>query len=526
MKLRQYLGSLSPLQALLACLALAYGNGLFNHSLIPSMEPRFAEVVTEMLASGHYLIPVKNGVPYVEYPPLLYWLGVLGAKLGLPTEAAIRLPCYLAFLFWIVLLDRLQGLLWKSWPRGVMALLGAALPAVLWHFFTAQSDSILILGVLLAFVGFVEARLGQGRGGFPWKLWVGIALATAAKGPVGIACTLPPMFLELLISAMTATRAETDSANLVVRLFRAAAPLKWLRGLLLLVATNLPWYVMAGLDRGWDFVRAVVVYQNFHRYLTGYDHLQPWWYYFQSALTGLFPISLLVPLGVWVSLRRLRSLPERLVLTWAIFTFLFFTVSASKQGKYLLPAAPAFVALGLLGAGSVRRISADRVMLWLKRWAAGLVALWALAVVLVLPFYSNRIADVRDYALIRQAIEERPGKLVSYRWPRALQLYELGAPMDYVNSARQLYAEIRGGRMAPGDYLMVSGIYRPGPAGHSSATTLSPWPGPPYFEPVLSLKTEKNLQLFRLLPGAGSLAVPATPEPERPDWRSAEFDTD
>jgi len=525
-KLRQYFGSLSPLQVLLGCLTLAYGNGLFNHALIPSMEPRFAEVVTEMLAAGQYLIPMKNGVPYVEYPPLLYWLGVLGAKLGLPTEAAIRLPCYLAFLFWVVLLDRLQGLLWKSWPRGLMALLGAALPAVLWHFFTAQSDSILILGVLLAFVGFAEIRLGRDTGRFPWKLWAGVALASAAKGPVGIACTLPPMFLELLISVAAAGKTGAGTAGLVVRLFRAAAPLVWVRGLLLLLATNVPWYVAAGLDRGWDFVRAVVVYQNFHRYLTGYDHLQPWWYYFRSALTGLFPISMLVPFGVWVALRRLRSLPERLVLTWALFTFLFFTISASKQGKYLLPAAPAFVALGLLGAGSLGRISAESVIPWLKRWAAGLIALWSLLVVLVLPFYSNRIADVGDYALIRQAIAERPGKLVSYRWPRALQLYELGAPMDYVDSARQLYREIRDGTMAPGDYLMVSGLYRPGSGSSGGATELKPWPAPPFFEPVLSLRTEKNLQLFRLLPGSASLAVPPTPEPEQPDWRSAEFDTD
>jgi len=62
---------------------------LFNHGPVPSMEPRFAEAVREMLARGEWLIPIKNGVPYIEYPPLYFWLGLLGTFLGLPLTAAI-----------------------------------------------------------------------------------------------------------------------------------------------------------------------------------------------------------------------------------------------------------------------------------------------------------------------------------------------------------------------------------------------------------------------------------------------------
>lgn len=88
-RLRQFFNSTSPLTLLLTGLAIVYANGLFNHGLIPSMEPRFAQVVSEMMAVGEYLIPIKNGIPYVEYPPLLYWLAILFVKLGLPIEAAI-----------------------------------------------------------------------------------------------------------------------------------------------------------------------------------------------------------------------------------------------------------------------------------------------------------------------------------------------------------------------------------------------------------------------------------------------------
>jgi 4-amino-4-deoxy-L-arabinose transferase-like glycosyltransferase len=83
----------SSLTLLLLGLAFVYANSLFNHGLIPSMEPRFARVITEMMAAGQFLVPIKNGIPYVEYPPLLYWLAIIPAKLGMPVEAAIRLPC-------------------------------------------------------------------------------------------------------------------------------------------------------------------------------------------------------------------------------------------------------------------------------------------------------------------------------------------------------------------------------------------------------------------------------------------------
>ena len=68
------------LLAQLVVLLLMYAFSMGNHPLIPSMEPRFAEVIREMMARGEYLIPIKNGVPYIEYPPLYYWLSLAGSS--------------------------------------------------------------------------------------------------------------------------------------------------------------------------------------------------------------------------------------------------------------------------------------------------------------------------------------------------------------------------------------------------------------------------------------------------------------
>ena len=516
----------SPPGILLAWAGFIYANALFNHGLIPSMEPRFAEVVREMLATGQYLVPIKNGIPYMEYPPLLYWLGVAGARLGLPIEAAIRLPCYLAFGAWIIYLDRLQRLLWKAWTPGVLALFGAALPAILWHFFTAQTDSLLITGVLIAFVGFAQLRCGPDHHRFPWRLWLGLILATAAKGPVGIACTLPPMMIEIGIAALLGRAPGAPFSPALWRFSRHLGTMCWYRGLALLIVTLVPWYLAAGMDRGWDFVRALVIYQNFDRYLLGHSHSQPAWYYLGSVLAGLFPFSLLIPFGFWAALKQARDFPTRLVLSWAVFSFVFFSLSASKQGKYLLPAAPALLALGIIGTEVFPGTNRERVFTWLKRWSIGVIGVWGVLVVAVLPFYSPRIAHQGQFSLIEEAISARPGELVQYGWPRSLTLYKLGAPMKYVRSSRELHEKIHSGAMKPGDYLLVAEPDLPLPGTRGRPGQMADLPAPPWFEHVLSVQAEKPMQLFRLLPGTQAMEPPPTPEPKKLDWVESQFDTD
>src|SRR5262245_45727686 len=77
--------------ALLVSACLAAGIG--RTDLWPPDEPRVAEVAREMLVAGPALIPRLNGTPFVEEPPLFYWLQVASYRLaGGPTTAAARAP--------------------------------------------------------------------------------------------------------------------------------------------------------------------------------------------------------------------------------------------------------------------------------------------------------------------------------------------------------------------------------------------------------------------------------------------------
>lgn len=520
---------LDPLHWLLVALAVIYGVALFNHGPIPSMEPRFAEAVREMFARGEWLIPIKNGLPYIEYPPLYFWLGLLGRSAGLPLLAAIRLPGYIGFLLWVWWLARLQNDLFSTWPRWLLPLTCAALPAILYNFFTAQSDSLLILGTLIALTGFVRLRTDPMHRGFPWELWLGVLLATAAKGPVGLAITLPVMAIEITLAAFLSFQPLTSERHgLSARLawiWHEAWRLAPFRGIALALLGIVPWYIAAGFSVGWEFVRAVLVYQNFYRFLTGFDHLQPWWMYFQSIWGDLFPLSLLFPFGIYFGLRHIRDFRWRVLLVWALFTILFFTISASKQSKYILPAAPA---IALLGLASLALLFNPRWRTWirdaLQGWAIALIAFFGVLVIAWLPFHDRKIGGLAGFDQIKATVVKNPGTIVSFQWPRPMTLYVLGAPMDYVRSSRQLYTEIHEGKIRPGDYILVNTKYlRSG--GQPDDTKFLPAPQAPYFAEVLRVKAEDPMVLYRVLPAAASMPMPDTPVP--PPWHWWEqFDTD
>lgn len=496
-----------------------------NHPFIPSMEPRFGEAMREMIATGQYLVPIKNGVAYIEYPPFYYWLAVGGSLAGLPDNVAVRLPAFCALLAWMFWVIRLQKLLFPAWPRILSPLLGVALPVVIYNYFIAQTDGLLALGTLIAFTGFARYRLHAAPRGFAWELWLGVTLAVAAKGPVGIVITLPAMFLEAVLAHTPGLGIARGERFAWRDAWQTLWGMAWLRGTGLLLLCNAPWYVAAGLQQGWDFCRAILVYQNFTRFFEGYSHPQPWWYFGQTIWYDFFPLALLMPFGAVIAWRQRREFNARLPLLWLFYTVLFFSISQSKQGKYLMPAAPALALLALIALHAWSEKLQRRVRTTLMAWATLVLIVFGVTAVAVLPRYADRVGGVGDFARIRAAIAAQPGTLYSYRWPRAMMLYELGAPMPFFRSARDLYAAVRDGALHPGDYVLAEMRHVARAGTVPNGDTLAPAPQPPYFELVLDLKQDQHLGLYRVLADAAQAPLPPTPEPNPVRWWER-FDTD
>lgn len=527
-----------PVYWLLFAVALIFLFSMGNHPFIPSMEPRFGEAMREMIANGQYLIPIKNGVAYIEYPPLYYWLAVAGSLAGLPDTYAVRLPAFCAFLLWLVWMVRLQKMLFPAWPAVLLPLLGATVPIVIYNFFIAQTDSLLTLGALIAFTGFARYRLRTTSTGFGWELWLGVTLAVAAKGPVGIVITLPAMALEIALAYVPMFSAVNANDYRWREAWKEVWGMGWLRGIGLILLFNAPWYIAAGVQQGWEFCRAILVYQNFTRFFEGYSHPQPLWYFGRTIWYDFFPLSLLLPFGLVMAWRQRREFNARMPMLWLLYTIVFFSISQSKQGKYLMPAAPALTVLALmpLMIPAVLNFHTEGIKAWFEKirprvctgfviWACGLLAVAAVLAILVLPRYAERIGGVGDFAQIRAVINARPGKLYTYQWPRAMMLYELGHPLPYFRSARDLYAALNSGALQADDYVLADQRYVLRATDTPNGESLVPTPQAPYLEMVLDLHQDQHVALYRVLPSAANAPLPATPEPYPVRWWER-FDTD
>src|SRR5580704_3637006 len=59
-------------------------------------EGRYAEIPREMLERGDWIVPYLQGEPYLDKPPLLYWLVMLSYQVFGISDAAARLVPALA----------------------------------------------------------------------------------------------------------------------------------------------------------------------------------------------------------------------------------------------------------------------------------------------------------------------------------------------------------------------------------------------------------------------------------------------
>ena len=67
--------------------------GLSSYPILDMNEGLYAEIAREMLSNNHYIIPHLNNLPYLEKPPLLYYLIAISYRIfGINVFAARLVP--------------------------------------------------------------------------------------------------------------------------------------------------------------------------------------------------------------------------------------------------------------------------------------------------------------------------------------------------------------------------------------------------------------------------------------------------
>jgi dolichol-phosphate mannosyltransferase len=329
----------SPLPALVL-LTLVAGPLFFarlDAPLLEPQEPRYAEIPRQMLVEGRLLVPVLHGEPYLDKPPLLYWLVMASyALFGVHDWAARLVPGGVGVL--TVLLTYLWGRRAAGERAGLCGALVLALsPEFVYRGRMLLMDGLLGLwvtaGLAAAHAALLGPRLRRG-----WWLLSAAAcgLGLLTKGPVALVLVAGPTLGYTLLERRTARPAGRD----------------WVAYLGVSGLVAAPWYgaVVWALP---GFARDFFCQHNVVRFVRPFDHQEPAWFYLPNLLLGLLPWTLLLP-GLAVSLAR-RS-PEAAArrppalgffLLAGLGGLVFFSASGCKRAAYILPALPSLaLALG------------------------------------------------------------------------------------------------------------------------------------------------------------------------------------
>ena len=342
-------------------IVLLYLWGLGGYGFLDPDEGMYAEIAREMLASGDWLIPRFNGVPYVEKPPLLYWLtagtyAVLGSS-----EFSARLWKVVPILGTMVVTYGLGRRLFSEGIGMLSSLLLATTLGVFLFSRISQMDPLLVFAITLSVFGIVAAALrlpgrAWGSGGYAaWCFWLGIGIGVMSKG-------LPGLFFPLALLALwTLVRRETGAMRGVW---------SW-GGIAMALVLVVPWHVMAAI-RVPGFFDFYVMDNQLIRFLGERAYVEdgkslgtlaylgitiyalfPWAPYLAAALLALcasISPSRLPPPALRFTLHDSRL---QFLVGWIALVVGGFALSSFKLEYYALPAFPAVALFVAAFLGSV-----------------------------------------------------------------------------------------------------------------------------------------------------------------------------
>jgi 4-amino-4-deoxy-L-arabinose transferase-like glycosyltransferase len=311
-----------------------------------TMEGREALVVQEIIRSGNWILPLRNGDTIPSKPPFFHWLGALAslAAAGEVSEWAVRSPS--AFLsaagvvLTFVLGCRIAGQS-SSFLASLMLLTTPVYVEMGREAWVDATFSFFILLALTAFYFMYES--GHWQGWLSYVFSLATACAVLSKGPIGYILPGLTILLFLIIQRL---RAQGSGLRIQALSYQPLA----LSSLALALLIPALWYGLALWQGGEAFFYKQIWQENLQRFFAGAGkHKEPLYFFILPFLQGGFPWSLLFLWGVG-RLFRSGSLQDKSVypLVWWLAIFGFFSLSAGKRDVYLLPLYPATV---LLAAG-------------------------------------------------------------------------------------------------------------------------------------------------------------------------------
>jgi 4-amino-4-deoxy-L-arabinose transferase-like glycosyltransferase len=327
---------------LVIAVAVIWFSNLEYRKLIKPDEGRYAEIPREMVVSGDWTTPRLNDLKYFEKPPLQYWATATAYEVFGEHQWTSRLWTGLTG-FAGILLVWFAGLrLFGREAAGYAAvLLGSSMLYVLMGHINTLDMGVtffLTLGIAGLLLGQTQTDTKIQRN---WMLlaWAALGLAVLSKGLMGLVLPGTALFLYAVVQ----------------RDFSVFKRMHWLAGLALFMLITAPWFYLV-MKANPEFFQRFFIYEHYTRFTTKeLGRFQPWYYFIPVLLSGMLPWTVLMfdaLINTWRRSKLPRDdfkdkafNPARFLLVWAVFIYVFFTISDSKLPSYLLPMFPALALL-------------------------------------------------------------------------------------------------------------------------------------------------------------------------------------
>ncbi len=293
-----------------------------------------AEVAREMLATGNYLVPQINFMPYLRDPPFFYWLLVLARDVFPAPLFALRIVSV------ILGLITLAGVMWFCWQQqwrriGVLACL--ILASSLGFVFVAHvvSNEMLVVClatiVMLSFLRWYQSQ----RKLWLWGFYTALGLLILSQGFASAFAIVCTVLLFLLSNAKRLQR--------LPKLFN-------LFGIGLLLVVTLPWFVLI-MKAEPHFIAMFFKQESLWclfgecapKQVLSYYH----WFYLPLILLSFFPWCLLLPVLFFpqVDVNKQQLELNNFLWLWLLVPLLLFFISPAQGWHNAVMGLPPFAFL-------------------------------------------------------------------------------------------------------------------------------------------------------------------------------------
>ncbi len=303
---------------ILGCFILTYLSGCFVFPMDIDAA-QYASMSMEMLQTGNYLQVTNGGVPYLDKPPLIFWLSSLSMAIFGFSSFAFKLPSVLVSMLGVYSLYQIGKIKFNvEVARYSVLILLSSVGFILMNS-DVRTDALLTGFVIFSVWKFLSFQSGKSWVDFI-GMSLGIALAMLSKGPLGL--IIPAMFIFLFY--------------VVEKLWREIFHWRWLCALLIIMLVLLPMCIGLYLQHGWHGVKFYFWTQSFGR-ITGeseWKNHTGYFYFIEVLGWSYLPFLVLLIPVIFSLLKKTWQINRQNIIWWIVPVLVTIALSFSK---YKLP---------------------------------------------------------------------------------------------------------------------------------------------------------------------------------------------